>query len=90
METIFPGFPKQVFAHWYSGNLRVPKGKMLEYVHMGYGSKYEQDLLIDVEKGVVVKTHIMDNGISDKVSGSEGYAVGAFTLFSLTKDKSGL
>ena len=36
--TIFPEFPDRVFAHWYSGTIRLPQGKQLEYVHMGYGS----------------------------------------------------
>jgi len=35
LETIFPGFPDRVFAHWYSGTIRLPQGKQLEYVHMG-------------------------------------------------------
>ena len=35
LETVFPGYPDRVFAHWYSGTLRIPEGKQLEYVHMG-------------------------------------------------------
>ena len=27
-----------VKADWYSGELRIPDGRQLEYVHMGYGS----------------------------------------------------
>ena len=33
LATIFPGFPDRVFAHWYSGTIRLPQGKQLEYVH---------------------------------------------------------
>ena len=32
VATIFPGYPGRVFAHWYSGTLRVPEGKILRYV----------------------------------------------------------
>lgn len=30
LETIFPGYPDRVFAHWYSGTIRLPQGKQLE------------------------------------------------------------
>jgi hypothetical protein len=33
--TIFPDYPDRVFAHWYSGTIRIPQGKLLNYVHMG-------------------------------------------------------
>lgn len=56
LGAIFPDYPERVFAHWYSGILRIPQGELLEYVHAGYGSIYESDLLIDVEKGVVINT----------------------------------
>ena len=61
LVTIFPDSPDRVFAHWYSGTLRVPQGEMLNYVHMGYGSTFERDLLIEVKQGVVVATHAQDN-----------------------------
>jgi hypothetical protein len=84
-KTFFPDASEKVFAHWYSGQLRVPQGKLLEYVHMGYGSVYESDLLIDVEKGVVTKTTIRHNGSSvyseEESKTSGGYKVMGFTLF---------
>lgn len=51
----------RVFAHWYSGTIRVPKGKQLKYVHAGYGSIYEQDVLLDLDRGVVVGTRLKHN-----------------------------
>ena len=47
-----------LFVEWFSGTLRVPIGNMSEYVHMGYASKYERELLIDVKNGVVVLRQI--------------------------------
>ena len=61
LETVFPGFPERVFAHWYSGTLRVRNGQMLNYRHMGYMSVFERELLIGVERGVVTGTKVMDN-----------------------------
>jgi len=44
-----------LFASWYSGMLRVPQGKELNYVHGGFGSLSERDLIIAVESGVVIR-----------------------------------
>ena len=59
--TMFPDFPDRVFAHWYSGTIRIPQGKELEYIHMGYGSTFERDLLLDLFKGEqTVSLGVMD------------------------------
>ena len=29
LATIFPDFPDRVFAHWYSGTIRIPQGNNL-------------------------------------------------------------
>lgn len=60
---IFPGFPDKVFAQWYSGQIRIPQGELLEYVHMGYGSTYERDLLLEVRCGVVIETSERQNEV---------------------------
>jgi hypothetical protein len=33
-----------IIADWFTGVLRIPKGKLLHYVHMGFGSVYEQEV----------------------------------------------
>jgi len=80
LATIFPGFPERVFAHWYSGTIRIPRGKQLEYVHMGYGSTFERDLFLDVERGVVVTTRVRHNGTADS-DAPMAYEPGAMTVF---------
>jgi len=50
-----------LFADWISETIRIPQGEQLEYVHMGFGSVYEQDLMIRIEKGVVVERRVVDN-----------------------------
>ena len=42
-----------LFADWFSGTLRVPQGDILEYVHMGYGSVFEQETHIKIKDGLV-------------------------------------
>ena len=52
MEYIFPGQEK-VFAEWYSGEIRIPQGKLVCYIHGGYESIYEKDLFLKFEKGIL-------------------------------------
>ncbi len=51
----------RVAATWFSDELRVPDGKELEYVHMGYGSIYERDIIFDVDAGKITKREVIDN-----------------------------
>jgi hypothetical protein len=81
LETVFPGYTDRVFAHWYSGTLRIPEGKQLEYVHMGYGSTYERDRFLRLEKGVLVGSHVRQNGHPEGSNDPEGYGIGAMTVF---------
>lgn len=61
IARIFPGKEAPVRADWFSGTLRIPQGKKLRYVHMGYGSVYEKDLFLTIEKGKVVREEVVDN-----------------------------
>ena len=89
LETVFPGFPKRVFAHWYSGTLRVPQGRRLEYVHMGFGSIYDSDLLLQVDQGVLLASRVCQNGVSESGSAREGYGVEAITALHRIRKKTG-
>lgn len=55
------GEGEPIFAEWFSGILRIPRGEILRYVHMGFETVYEQDLLIEIDKGVVVARRVIDN-----------------------------
>lgn len=79
LETLFPGFPDRVFAHWFSGTLRIPQGKLLEYVHGGYGSRYERDLFLVLEAGVLQSQRTKVNGKAQDPDATEGYAIGDIT-----------
>ena len=49
-------FPKEkgpVFASWFTGSLVCPNGREVEYVHMGYETKYEKYLIIEIVDGMV-------------------------------------
>jgi len=61
IEKVMPGRSLPVFAEWYSGKLRVPQGEILDYVHMGYGSRYVRDTFLDFRNGVLVSRVDIDN-----------------------------
>lgn len=56
-------FPRQnqVIADWFSGKIRVPQGEMLDYVHMGYASLYERDLILEIKNGEIVNEYVVEN-----------------------------
>jgi F0F1-type ATP synthase assembly protein I len=60
LNYLFPGQNK-VFANWFSGEIRLPQGKILEYVHMGYASLYVKDLFLVIENGILLKQYEVDN-----------------------------
>ena len=60
LSYVFPG-KKEVFADWYTGELRVPIGELLKYVHLGYESKFERDLFLKFKDGVLISEREIDN-----------------------------
>ena len=78
MEKLFPGFAHGVFAHWYTGTLRCPQGALLKYVHGGFGSVYEEDLFLDVSKGVMANERLVRNSTAAP-DASKGYILAAAT-----------
>ena len=65
LSDVFPGYDK-VFAHWFTGELRCPQGAQLEYRHMGYGSVYEYDLLMEFKQGILINKHARHNELPKK------------------------
>jgi len=61
LGDLFLGFPNRVFAHWFSGRVRLPRGELLEYVHAGWGSIYEADLFIEFKNGILVGEELKQN-----------------------------
>ncbi len=55
-----------LFANWVTGKLYVPKGKCIEYVHLGYNSIYETETVIEFNDGVLVSSKTYNNYIAKK------------------------
>ncbi len=61
IDRIFPGRKLPINATWFSGTLRIPDGKILRYVHMGYGSVFEREIVLSIEAGKLVREETIDN-----------------------------
>jgi hypothetical protein len=54
LSEVFPG-QSTIVAEWFTGNIIVPTGEMVQYVHMGYASTYDNYIILRLERGVVVR-----------------------------------
>lgn len=49
-----------LLADWFTGEIRVSEGKMLAYVHQGFGSASEREIYTKIENGIVVTSRVID------------------------------
>ena len=61
LENLFPGRCGRICASWFTGTLRIPYGRLVKYVHVGYQSRYERYVMLDVESGRLVRTAIVSD-----------------------------
>ena len=54
IKDVFPDQTK-IKVDWLSGLLVIPYGKMIDYVHTGYGPTFEHYILLEVNKGDLKK-----------------------------------
>lgn len=57
-----------VFASWFTGQIIAPKGKLVQYIHMGYGSVYEEEQIFKLNKGQLKSIKVKSNKkLTDKI-----------------------
>ncbi len=61
----------RVFAGWFSGDVLAPKGTQIHYVHSGYDSFYERELILSFKQGRLIREIEYDNTQSHKSLFSE-------------------
>ena len=66
LQNLFPN-KKQVKADWFSGLLVLPYGKLINYVHMGFASTYENYKLLEINKGNLIKEMNMNSKEYEKL-----------------------
>ena len=61
MEMFELNSGQRMKATWFTGELRVQDGRMLEYVHAGWGSIYEREIILTIKDGKLVDEAVIDN-----------------------------
>lgn len=64
LSHLFPN-EEAVFAKWFSGEIRIPQGRLLEYVHQSHASVYEKDVFLVFEEGVLTRQYETDNAAAN-------------------------
>ncbi|PRD64032.1 ankyrin repeat domain-containing protein [Malikia granosa] len=82
IKTLFPESSGRVHADWFSGILRLPQGRRIEYVHMPYASVYDRDLFIRVQDGMVLDEELVENR-----SEVHRTRIGSRTVFEFEQDE---
>ena len=54
---------------------------LLKYVHAGYASEYEQDIMFYAEEGVIKNVELKENGKAQGNVENDGYQIAALTVF---------
>ena len=67
VSEFFSGSPKRVFAHWVTGRLRCRQGDLIKYFHGGFGGTYQFDLFLEMKRGVLLSSFMVDNGLSTEL-----------------------
>lgn len=55
----------RIAASWVSGKIRVAKGKVIYYQHMGYERNYEEETILDIDQGKVIGKKEYHNFVND-------------------------
>ena len=61
IETALPWVKGSLPATWFSGWIRCPEGRLLQYVHAGYASQYERDRSFYFNKGTLIGEYLTLN-----------------------------
>jgi hypothetical protein len=61
IREIFPGTSGKIKADWYTGELKIAKGELLEYIHSGYDSIFEEETIFYVKDGKIINKEILNN-----------------------------
>ena len=64
LNYLFPN-KKEVFADWFSGEIRIPEGDLLKKIKTGYSSVYARDRLLNFNKGIWISERVKNNIKSD-------------------------
>lgn len=67
LSYLFPN-KTEVFANWFSGNIRIPEGELLNKINLGYASVFEKDRILNIKEGILISETLKDNTKLDNIS----------------------
>lgn len=60
LNYLFPN-KTEFFANWFSGDIRIPDGKLLEKINLGYESVFEKDRILTFNEGILISETVIAN-----------------------------
>ena len=60
LNYLFPN-ETEVFADWYSGDIRIPEGELLKKINVGYASVFKKDRFLTFKEGILISETIKNN-----------------------------
>jgi hypothetical protein len=60
LKYLFPN-KTEVFADWFSGDIRIPEGDLLQNINIGYASVFARDRVLNFNKGQLISETVKDN-----------------------------
>ena len=61
-ENIFASKNKLIFANWFTGQIYIPKGKLLRNMYLGHPAHYEEEIVLHFKNGVLESETVFQNG----------------------------
>lgn len=70
LQRVFKNYSNgsQIVAGWLKGDIRVARGKILYYEHMGYERNYEEEQIISIYQGKVTGVQTFHNYVKEGFS----------------------
>ena len=70
LQRVFKNYSNgsQIVAGWLKGDIRVARGKILYYEHMGYERNYEEEQIISINQGKVTGVQTFHNYVKEGFS----------------------
>ena len=67
LSYLFPNIT-EVFADWFSGDIRIPEGELLKKINLGYASVFEKDRILTIKEGILISETVKDNTKQDNIN----------------------
>ena len=65
LNYLFPN-KTEIFANWFSGDIRIPEGDLIQKINLGYASVFARDRVLNFNKGLLISETVKDN-INQKI-----------------------